>query len=454
MLSVSGLRGLVDQSLTPEVARRYAVAVGTWLRQSTDVQAPRVVIGRDSRPSGAQYINAVAEGLCRTGCRPTLLGIASTPAVGVMVTKQGAQAGIVITASHNPAPWNGIKILRHDGVAPSADQASRIIDLFQSDAAAPEPPAEKPAINHDDTAVRTHVDQVLTHIDIELIRSRCAKMGVVVDSVHGAGGDEAAMLLDELGVRRVHLYQEPTGEFPHPPEPTAQNLTGLCSAVREHGAALGFAQDPDADRLAIVDDQGQYIGEEYTLVLAALRVMERHGKGGVAVANLSTSRMIDDLAGRFDVTVRRSPVGEANVAAVMQREEAIIGGEGNGGVMWPAVGYVRDSLVGMALVLELLADAGGSLSQLLNSIPTYAIVKDKLPIQSGTTESILRAVADAFADQQIDQQDGVRVDLADSWLHVRASNTEPIIRLIAEAPTAEAAQQLLDRARQVVDAAG
>lgn len=274
MLSVSGLRGLIGKSLTPDVATRYGAAVGSWFNANKQADgAAHVVVGRDSRPSGEMIEFAVTAGLISVGCRVTRIGIVTTPGVAIMVEQLAADGGIVITASHNPIIWNGIKTLRHDGVAPPPDQAQQIIDRFHnSDVQFAEVESLQTSALNDD-ACRVHVDRVLPHVDVDVIRQ--AKLKVVVDSVHGAGGPEAKMLLDELGVDLVHLWGEPTGQFPHTPEPIRENLTALAEATREHGADFGCAQDPDADRLAIVDEQGTYIGEEYTLALCVLHMLDR-----------------------------------------------------------------------------------------------------------------------------------------------------------------------------------
>ncbi len=439
MLSVSGMRGLVGRSLTPDVVARYAAAFGHWLGASLSVEAPAVVLGRDSRPSGEMFEAAAVAGLLAAGCRVTQLGIVSTPAVAVMARHLHAHGGMVITASHNPIVWNGVKPLRHDGVAPPPDQAQAIIDAFRADAAHLVGVDQLQPLQRRDDAVAVHCDAILPHIDVDAIRA--ARLKAVVDSVHGAGGDEARALLDHLGVECVHLYPEPTGRFPHPPEPTRENLAGLCDAVREHAADLGFAQDPDADRLAIVDNTGAYIGEEYTLALAADHLLQ---PGDVAVANLSTSRMIDDIAAARGASIRRTPVGEANVVRGMAQADAVVGGEGNGGVIWARVVPVRDSLVGMALVLEMLARRRRPLSDVVADLPAYAIVKDKVPFDADAAGQLAPVMQQAFADQRIDLQDGVRVDWPDRWVHVRASNTEPILRVIAEAHDPDAARQLID----------
>ncbi len=453
MLSVSGLRGLVGRSLTPPVAARYAAAFGQWLKgQYPDKPAPHVVIGRDSRPSGSMFEMAACAGLVAVGCRVTNVGVVSTPGVAIMVEHLDADGGMVITASHNPIIWNGIKALRSDGVAPDPGQAQQIIDRYKQDDVTYAPVKGLVPLATDDTAVRVHTDRVMAQINAEAIRG--SKLKVVVDSVHGAGGDEAAALLRELGVELVHLYAQPTGQFPHPPEPTRENLTELCDAVRQHKADIGFAQDPDADRLAVVDDQGRYIGEEYTLALTAQHVLSRNGTpaGAVVAANLSTSRMIDDIAAKAGAKVIRTAVGEANVAAAIRSHQAAIGGEGNGGVIWPPVIHVRDSIAGIGLLLELLAQEKQPLSAIVDRIPRYAIVKDKIEIKPGMAEKSIAALKQRFGNEKVDLQDGIRIDWDGRWVHVRPSNTEPIMRIIAEADTEAAAKQLIRETREAMGA--
>ncbi|MEE9403437.1 MAG: phosphoglucosamine mutase [Algisphaera sp.] len=443
MLGISGMRGLVGQSLKPELVCRYAAAFGHWLKSARNTQTPTVVLGRDSRPSGAMYEDAVAAGLASVGCKVIRVGIISTPGVAIMGDHHKADGGMVITASHNPKPWNGVKLLRHDGVAPPPDEAKTIIQLFNDNAALHANVDDLHPGTSDNTGAQIHLDRVTAIVDIEAIRA--AKLKVVVDSVHGAGGDEAALLLDHLGVERVHLYAQPTGHFPHVPEPTRENLTELCAAVKQHGADVGFAQDPDADRLALVDENGTYIGEEYTLVLCAMAQLQ---SGDTTVANLSTSRMIDDVAAAVGATVIRTPVGEANVAAGMREHNATVGGEGNGGIIYRPITQVRDSVVGMAMVCELLAKRGKPLSKHVAATPAYAMIKDKIEIVPGSSEPTLAWTAQHFKDQKVDTQDGVRVDWPDRWVHVRPSNTEPILRIIAEAAHEADARALVDTVRQ------
>ncbi len=446
MLSVSGMRGLVGESLTPPVVARYAASIGSWLKRSRDAAHPRVVVGRDSRPSGPMYEDAAAAGLIAVGCEVVRVGVLSTPGIAVMVGELSADGGLVLTASHNPTPWNGVKPLRFDGVAPPASDVERLIADFHDNRFEYVGVERLQLSRSNDDGVDAHVRKVIdAGIDVEAVRD--AKLTAVVDSVCGAGGAEAAALLEHLGVTNVHLAAEPTGLFPHPPEPTRENLTGLCDAVREHKADVGFAQDPDADRLAIVDDHGRYIGEEFTLVLCAMHLMK---PGDTVAANLSTSRMIDDLAERVGAAVVRSPVGEANVAAAMREHGATVGGEGNGGIIWSPVSQVRDSLVGMAVTLEMIAKRRQRLSELVDECPHYTILKEKLEITPGSSGPVLDRVRDAFAGEAIDEQDGIRADIGRTWVHVRPSNTEPILRIIAEAEAVAQAEALVSRVRAVL----
>jgi len=442
MLSISGLRGLVGSSLTPAVATRFGSAFGSWLSAKLG-RAGHVVLGRDSRASGRMLEPAVTAGLLATGCRVTRVGILSTPGVAVMIDELSADGGMVVTASHNPLPWNGLKPLRADGVAPPPDQAHEIIRRFrEDDFRFVETPGEA---HHETRGCDIHVGRVLQLVDAERIRQ--AKLRCVVDSVHGAGGDEARALLEALGVEVQHLYAEPTGDFPHTPEPTQANLVSLSEAAAGADAHVGFAQDPDADRLALVDERGRYIGEEYTLALGALHKLE---PGGAIAANLSTSRMIDDIAATRNAKVIRTPVGEANVAAAMREHDATLGGEGNGGIIDRRISQVRDSIVGIAFILELLATRNQPLSAITRDIPAYAMVKDKVSIEGLSADDAQQKVKSHFAHDRLDTQDGIRVDLDNRWVHVRASNTEPILRLIAEAPTRQAAQDLIQQCRDAI----
>jgi len=392
----------------------------------------------------------VVSGLLAAGCETILLDVASTPAIALMVRRHSADGGVVITASHNPIIWNGIKFLTDEGLAPPPDQAQRLFDLYHQRAfkLAGAEAVRRP--ERDPSADTTHVEATLPIVDADLIASK--RFRVVLDSVNGAGGQEGRLLLDRLGCEVIPLNAEPTGLFAHTPEPLAENLTQLCEAVRKHKASAGFAQDPDADRLAIVDEGGQYIGEEYTLALAAKYMFAT--RPGPAAANLSTSRMIDDLAAAAGGPCRvfRSPVGEANVVAAMKANGCVFGGEGNGGVIDPRVGVVRDSLVAMSLVLQLMAGTGKSLSTLVGEIPRYTMLKKKFECSRERIARVVSEVCQKYHGQQINDSDGARVDFADGWVHVRGSNTEPIIRVIAEAPTNDRAESLIAEVRQILDA--
>jgi phosphomannomutase len=445
MLSVSGARGIVGRSITPALVADFAAAYGTWLRERARDPAPPVCVGRDSRPSGHMLAAAAEAGLAATGCRVVQLGVVSTPTVGLMIGQMQAAGGLVITASHNPLQWNGLKFLDADGAAPAVDEAEvilarcrqRRIDYATVDELHPVACGAEPN--------ECHVRRVLDAVDPEPIRAR--GFHVVLDSVHGAGGPAGRLLLERLGCSVTHLYGEPTGRFPHVPEPLEENLGELTRKTASHHADAGFAQDPDADRLAVVDERGRYLGEEYTLALAARCMLGRRGPGTL-VANLSTSRMIDDLAEAAGAHVIRTPVGEANVARAMREHGAIIGGEGNGGVILPAVCWVRDSLSAMALVLSLMAGDARPLSAIAAELPRYRMVKRKLDLHSvggpDALGSVLQRVERAYRGARIDRADGLRLDLEDGWVHLRPSNTEPIVRVIAEASGDDRAAELAD----------
>lgn len=453
MLSVSGARGLVGLTMTPAIAADYAAAFGSFLRSTSQSDRLRVCVGRDSRPTGQMLAAAAHAGLASVGCDVIDLGIVTTPSVAIMIEHHNAAGGMAITASHNPIPWNGLKSLNADGVAPPTEHANEIIRRFTErdiDYCAVE---HTGAITSDDSTHERHIRRILELLDPAPIRA--AGFRVVLDSVNGAGCVAGRMLLEELGCEIIHLNGEPTGYFAHTPEPIEGNLGDLIAQTAAAGAACGFAQDPDADRLAVVDENGRYIGEEYTLVLAARRVLDLDGPSAMAT-NLSTSRMIDDVAASVPGSVvGRAAVGEANVVEVMKASGATIGGEGNGGVIYPAVCWVRDSLSSMALVLGLMADRQKTLSAIVDALPRYEMIKHKFDLTAiGGRDAVapaLETIAGHFTDARVDLTDGVRADLDDGWVHVRPSNTEPIMRLIAEATTRDRAWAL---ATEVAEAAG
>jgi phosphomannomutase len=455
MIGVSGMRGTVGGTLTPAVVSRMAAAFARWLHET---QSPAngkhfvVVFGRDSRPSGPWVRDAAAAALAASGVEVVDLDIVTTPGVAMMVKHLQADGGAIATASHNPIQWNGIKFLTRDAVAPPPAAAARIRELYDED----KPDWVKvdklvPPRRSTETHA-LHVKRVLDHVDVLGISSKRFK--VVLDSVNGAGCVATATLLSKLGCQVVHINDTPNGLFPHEPEPTEANLTQLVAEVKRQKAHVGFAQDPDADRLAIVDENGRYIGEEYSLALAARFMLRK--RPGVAVANLSSSRMLDDIAADVPGSrVVRTPVGEANVIDAMIKYHATIGGEGNGGVIDPRIVPGRDSLVGIAYVLQLMAESNKPLSQIVAEIPKYEIVKTKFECRREDAQRAVEVLKKAFASEQVDAQDGIRIDWPKEriWVHARASNTEPIMRIIAEAPTRAQAEAKIAQVQKVVDGA-
>jgi phosphomannomutase len=451
MIGVSGMRGTIGGTLTPQVVSRMGSAFACWLKQTAKPRSGsqlRVVIGRDSRPSGQWVRDAAVSALVASGIELIDLDIVTTPGVAMMVKHVGADAGIVVTASHNPIQWNGLKFLNTQGIAPPKTDADRIRQLYDEQATSYVRVEHlvPPARNTDTHAL--HVKRVLDHVDVLGISTRRFK--VVLDSVNGAGCVATATMLNKLGVQLIHMYATPDGKFPHEPEPTEQNLGALAAEVKRQKAACGLAQDPDADRLAIIDENGRYIGEEYSLVLCAKWLLSK--RPGVAVTNLSTSRMLDDVAAMHNSRVIRTPVGEANVVETMLRENAVVGGEGNGGVIDPRIVVGRDSLVGMAYVLQLMAATGTPLSQIVADIPRYEIVKTKFNCRREDAERAVAAIQREFGKEKIDTQDGIRIDwdTQRAWVHARPSNTEPIMRIIAEAPDRATAEQKIAQVEQVV----
>jgi phosphomannomutase len=453
MLTVSGARGVVGETMTPEVATRLAAAFAAHLADRPRGPAPVVCIGRDSRPSGAALAAAARAGLAAAGARVIDLGLVATPTAAIAAIRHRADGAIVVTASHNPAPWNGLKFIADGAALPPGDVAA-VYRRFHDRATPPARAASVLAPEADAAAPALHVERVLDEVDLAAIRRR--RFAVVLDSINGAGGPAGRLLLEALGGAVTHLNAEPTGRFAHEPEPIEANLGGLTEAVRRVGADVGFAQDPDADRLAIVDERGRYIGEECTLVLAAQRILDRADprREVVLATNLSTSRMIDDVAAaRGRARVVRSAVGEANVACAMRESGAIVGGEGNGGVILPSLSYVRDSLAAIALVLDLLAAGNRPLGAIVDALPRYVMVKRKIDAPGGgAIAPALSRLADALARRgaRVDRADGVRADFADGWMHVRPSNTEPIVRVIAEAPSRDRAESLAEEARSLL----
>lgn len=446
MVSVSGVRGRVGHALTPEVVARFAAGFGAWAAREGE---RRIVVGRDSRVSGPMFRRVVVAALQSVGCDVVDVGLAPTPTIQLAVEELGAAGGLAITASHNPVEWNALKFIGPSGRF--LDAAEGVAMRSAMDAGIPRASWEcLGTVSRDDGAIARHLARVLAlpFVQVEAIRRR--RFRVALDCVRGAGGTIIPALLERLGcdVQAIHL--EPDGRFPRPPEPVAEQLGELEQLVRETRADVGLAVDPDVDRLSIVSDAGRAIGEDWTLALAA-RLVLRYRPGPV-VANLSTSRILDDVAAEAGARVVRAPVGEANVAARMREEGAAIGGEGNGGVILSELHLGRDAPLGVALVLQMLLEDNEPLSQTLARYPRYSIVKEKLDRPNAPLDAVYGALRRTFADADADMQDGLRLAWGDRWMHVRPSGTEPIVRIIAEAPSVEEARRLVSAARAPLDA--
>ncbi len=455
MISVSGVRGLVGTDLTPEVVARWAAAFGTWARDGKGEgrrgkgKTARIVLGRDARTSGSMFADAATAGLMSVGCDIIDVGLVPTPTVQLAVEHHRAAGGIILTASHNPIEWNALKFVGSDGIFLDGVAGTRVRELAAGDSL---PRANYNAIGGveaDSDAISRHLAAVLAlrGIDVRAIRKR--RFRVALDTVRGAGGAIMPELLKRLGCRVTAINLETDGLFPRPPEPVPENLKALSALVRRTKADVGIAVDPDVDRLAIVDERGQAIGEDYTLAFAVRAVLGKRGTGHGkrVVCNLSTSLVVEDAAREFGATVVRAPVGEAHVARKIIELKAVIGGEGNGGVMYPALHVGRDAPVAGALLLGLLARERATVSELVGRAPRYTIVKAKAP-RGARLEQVYDGLRKRFGDATVDTQDGLRLAWPDRWLHVRPSGTEPIIRLIAEAPTSADAHRLIEEGRQ------
>ena len=447
MVSVSGIRGRVGEALTPEVVAQYAAAFGAWAGGRSTTR--RIVVGRDSRVSGPMFHRVVLSALQSVGCDVIDIGLTTTPTCQLAVEDHHAAGGLMISASHNPIEWNALKFIGPSGLFLEGSEGAEMRALV--DQGIPRATWDKlGVISVDDGAIARHIERVLAipYLDCEGIRRR--KLTVALDCVRGAGAAIIPALLEELGCKVVAINTETDGRFPRPPEPVAENLGELERLVLDSRADVGFAVDPDVDRLALVSDEGRAIGEDYTLALAAKLVL-RHAPGPV-VTNLSTSRVVEDVAASAGMPVVRAPVGEVNVAVRMREEKSPIGGEGNGGVILSAVHLGRDAPVGAALLLQLMHEENRPLSRIVSDLPRYVIVKDKLDRPNADLGRVYDALRAAMPDAEADTQDGLRLSWQDRWVHVRPSGTEPIVRVIAEAPSREEADALIARSRTPLDA--
>ena len=437
MVSISGIRGVVGESLTPAVVDKYISAFARYL------DGGKVVLGRDSRVSGPFLSDLVRGVLVASGCQVIDIGIVPTPTVQLEVEHHRAAGGIAITASHNPIQWNGLKFMGSDGRFLSPAEAEKVFAMADRGDTGFKSWDQLGEVIRDDGAIDRHIERVkkISYLNVDALRKRRFK--VVVDTVNGAGGLIIPKLLEQLGCEVVAINQQPTGRFAHTPEPLPENLTQLCEKVKEIGADVGFAVDPDVDRCAIVDNTGRPIGEEYTLVIATKLVFGK--KMGRMVVNMSTSRASEDIVKYYNGMFVRSKVGEINVAEKMKEIDAILGGEGNGGVILPEVHLGRDAPVAVALTLQALLEFGGTLADLHASLPQYVMIKQKVNIEGMDPDRVLQTMAEKYKDQPMDLLDGVKIDFENSWVHMRKSNTEPIVRVISEAPTEEEARALGER---------
>ncbi len=447
MRSVSGIRGIVGDTLTPDVLTRHVCA---FLKLTN---AKKIVIGRDSRPTG-EAISAFVSGLCRLfGVHVTDVGLSTTPSVEILVTHTGADAGIIITASHNPLEWNALKFLNREGLFLGPDDVQELFRLADE--------------NHFDfpdyrqmgdfqilqNADDVHIEKTLAipFVDVQAIRK--AKFKVAIDAVNGAGSYIVPRLLEKLGCEVFRVHCKPNGTFPRGAEPIPEHLGDLCEAVKANDCAVGFALDPDADRCALVNGRGETVGEEYTLAIAVEEVLSKlsaEGKTSSVCINLSTSRLSEDVAEKYGCSSSRAKVGEINVSLQMMQNDCVIGGEGNGGVILPAIHYGRDSLVACALVLSWMAHFKGGPEKFVTENPRYAMPKKKFALGEKPIAEIFPILKQAFADWHAEERDGLWLGKDKSWIHVRASNTEPIIRVIAEASSNETAEALCQKVESLL----
>jgi len=444
MISISGVRGIIGQSLTPEVIQKFTLAFGTYMRGKT------IIVGSDSRTSGGFIKNIVKGCLQSTGCRVIDIGIVSTPTVQMEILNHQAAGGVAITASHNPSEWNGLKFMNRKGQFLSPDQAAEVYELAEKEDYKLEKWQKVGTETADTGANSRHIQAILNlpYLDLSAIKRR--KFSVVIDCVNGAGGLIIPQLLHKFGCRVTVINGEANGQFAHTPEPLPQNLGQLKKEVKLNKADIGFAVDPDVDRCAIVDNKGNTIGEEYTLALAVKFILSK--KLGPVVVNMSTSRASEDIAKYYNCPFVRSKVGEINVVEQMEKNEAVIGGEGNGGVILPEVHLGRDAPVAVALTLQYLLEFDGQTDALIKTLPQYTMIKDKINIEGRDPDKIIEKLTAQSKEKKVNLLDGLKIDEQEYWVHLRKSNTEPIMRIIAEAKTQKMAKEVVnDYIKQIND---
>lgn len=444
--SISGIRGTIGgptgDNLTPLDAVKFAAAYGTWLKEYSGKDKLRVVIGRDARPSGAMIQSLVQNTLVGLGVDVIDAGLSTTPTVEMAVVFEKADGGIILTASHNPVQWNALKLLNEKGEFLSGEEGKRILAIAEADDYSFAEVQDLGNVTADDSHIAKHIEAILKlpYVNTEAIAK--ADLSVAVDAVNSTGGIALPLLLKALGVNKTELlYCEPNGQFPHNPEPLKEHLGDIMQLMREKKCDVGFVVDPDVDRLAMISENGEMFGEEYTLVACADYLLQH--KSGNLVSNLSSSRALRDLAMARGVEYNAAAVGEVNVVVKMKESNAVLGGEGNGGVILPDLHYGRDSLVGIALVLSHLATSGKKMSELRASYPAYYMAKNKIQLEAGMdVDGLLKEIENKYAHEEVSTVDGVKIDFAEEWIHLRKSNTEPIVRVYTEAKSPERAAEL------------
>ena len=442
--SISGIRGTIGdregEDLTKNDIVLYTMSFGLWLKSENRVKSNKIVVGRDARVSGLMVQGLVLDTLTKMGFDVVCLGLSTTPTVEIAVPIENADAGIIITASHNPREWNALKLLNNKGEFINAEDGKNLMSIADSNPSFDEN-INLGSVTFNDSYIDTHVDLILKlpFVDSESIKRR--KFKVVVDAVNSTGGIAIPILLDRLGVETIKLYCDPTGEFPHNPEPLKENLSDLSNLVVNEVADLGIVVDPDVDRLAFVSEDGEVFGEEYTLVACADYYL-KHNPGNT-VSNLSSSRALRDVSDLNGCNHFFSAVGEVNVVELMKKKNAVIGGEGNGGIILPDLHYGRDALVGIALFLSHLANLNISCSKLRSKYPSYFMSKDKIMLdKTVNVDKIINEISEKYSEEEINNEDGLKIDFENSWVQLRKSNTEPIIRVYSEAKSQEEANML------------
>jgi phosphomannomutase len=446
--SISGIRGTiggkVGDNLTPVDAVKFASAYGTFLKQHASKEKLKVVIGRDARISGPMIHNLVMNTLVGLGIDVIDLGLSTTPTVEIAVPLEQADGGIILTASHNPKQWNALKLLNNKGEFLNGEDGAKILEIAEAEAFDFSDVDHLGEVTQNDAYMDIHIDEVLNLplVDAEAVAKR--KFKVVVDGVNSSGGIIIPKLLEQMGVECVKLYCEPNGHFPHNPEPLKEHLGDICKLVLEEKADFGIVVDPDVDRLAFISNDGEMFGEEYTLVAVADYVLSK--TPGNTVSNMSSSRALRDITNKHNGSYQASAVGEVNVVTLMKSTNAIIGGEGNGGIIYPESHYGRDSLVGVALFLTHLANLDMTVAELRASYPQYYMSKNKIELTPQIdVDAVMKQIATQYQNENINTIDGVKIDFPTEWVHLRKSNTEPIIRIYTEAPTQQAADVLAVR---------